>query len=54
MDSMVSLPVWLIVLGAIALAGLAIWFVISALAVFFTLTGPPDTFDVDITESKEK
>ena len=54
MDSMVPLPIWLIVLGAIAITGLVIWFVISVLAVLFTLTGPPDAFDVDITESKEK
>tara|TARA_B110000503_G_scaffold49553_1_gene80490 strand:+ start:189 stop:350 length:162 start_codon:yes stop_codon:yes gene_type:complete len=51
---MVALPVWLIVVGAIVLAGLAVWFLISALATFFLLTGPPDTFDVDIADKKEK
>lgn len=46
-----QVPLWVIVIGAVAALGI-IWFVISSVVAFFIFTGPPDTFDVDIKDSE--
>lgn len=45
-------PVWSLLLIAAVIIGV-FWMIVTALAAFFIFTGPPDTFDVDIKDSKK-
>ena len=49
---LMQFPAWALIIGGVAVLAI-IWMVITAFAAFFIFTGPPDTFDVDIKDSRK-